>query len=422
MTPIKRTLTYIFRGTLLRLRITWGKNQLTLSIGYHVDRTDEHGRIKWDGRRCKANTTHGAKRVPASVINKVVTNIEHDIEMAFYEFEMADITPTPEMLKTRLKGDSEMENLTIKSLFDRFIIESERSRQWSFNTVKSVRQVATLIEKFRPRLKISQLNRELIDEFIAWQSRNRILPKSKKSRKSVGYSNPVILKHTRILKWFIRWAVRNNLLPNDILFDFHPNFKTIDKPIIFLEWEELMRLEQYEYPVGSEMDIARDVFCFCCFTSLRYSDMENLKKSDVKSKHIEVVTIKTGSRLKIELNKHSRRILEKYKNIAGKYALPRITNQRLNILLKKIGEDINLDEIISVSQYYGATRKERSLKKFELLTSHAGRRTFICNALAMGIAPNIVMKWTGHSEYSAMKPYIDVANSIKAKAMEKFDI
>ncbi len=31
------------------------------------------------------------------------------------------------------------------------------------------------------------------------------------------------------------------------------------------------------------------------------------------------------------------------------------------------------------------------------------------------------MKWTGHSDYKAMKPYIDIADSIKANAMSRFD-
>ena len=46
---------------------------------------------------------------------------------------------------------------------------------------------------------------------------------------------------------------------------------------------------------------------------------------------------------------------------------------------------------------------------------------FICNALALGIAPQVVMKWPGHSDYKAMKPYIDVCDEIKAEAMKKFD-
>ena len=31
------------------------------------------------------------------------------------------------------------------------------------------------------------------------------------------------------------------------------------------------------------------------------------------------------------------------------------------------------------------------------------------------------MKWTGHSAHKAMKPYIDIVDSIKASSMAKFD-
>ena len=32
------------------------------------------------------------------------------------------------------------------------------------------------------------------------------------------------------------------------------------------------------------------------------------------------------------------------------------------------------------------------------------------------------MKWTGHSDYKAMKPYIDIADETKASAMSKFNL
>lgn len=59
--------------------------------------------------------------------------------------------------------------------------------------------------------------------------------------------------------------------------------------------------------------------------------------------------------------------------------------------------------------------------KWELAGTHSGRRTFIVNALSLGITPNIVMKWTGHSDYKAMKPYIDIVDSIKASEMSKMN-
>ena len=51
--------------------------------------------------------------------------------------------------------------------------------------------------------------------------------------------------------------------------------------------------------------------------------------------------------------------------------------------------------------------------------THAGRRTFICLALSSGIPPQLVLKWTGHSDYKSMKPYIDIATRTKSDAMAK---
>ncbi len=49
------------------------------------------------------------------------------------------------------------------------------------------------------------------------------------------------------------------------------------------------------------------------------------------------------------------------------------------------------------------------------------RKTFICYALSIGIPPVMVIRWTGHSDYQSMKPYIDIAAADKAQAMEQFD-
>ena len=76
---------------------------------------------------------------------------------------------------------------------------------------------------------------------------------------------------------------------------------------------------------------------------------------------------------------------------------------------------------VHITYFQGSTRIDDVYPKYELLTTHAGRRTFICNALMLGIAPQIVMKWTGHSDYAAMKPYIDIADKAKKEAMSLFD-
>lgn len=103
--------------------------------------------------------------------------------------------------------------------------------------------------------------------------------------------------------------------------------------MIFLTAEELKHL--YSFVIPEEKNYlarVRDVFVFCCFSGLRYSDVYNLKKADDKGEFIEFVTQKTSDRLRVELNKYSREILNRYKDVPlpKDKALPVITNQKMN--------------------------------------------------------------------------------------------
>ena len=117
------------------------------------------------------------------------------------------------------------------------------------------------------------------------------------------------------LKWFLRWSFKKEHHQNIAYDAFKP------------------KLKDYHIPHDKQyLKRVRDIFLFCCFTSLRYSDVRNLKRSDIKPDHIEVTTVKTADNLIIELNDHSKAILEKYKDVhfENHMALPVISNQKMN--------------------------------------------------------------------------------------------
>ena len=82
---------------------------------------------------------------------------------------------------------------------------------------------------------------------------------------------------------------------------------------------------------------------------------------------------------------------------------------------------LGFDAPVRIVRYRNAIREDIVQPKYELLGTHAARRTFICNALMMGIAPSVVMQWTGHSDYDSMKPYIAIADRARKNAMSLFD-
>ena len=185
-----------------------------------------------------------------------------------------------------------------------------------------------------------------------------------------------------------------------------------------------MSIYNYQFsPTQGSLERIRDVFCFCCFTSLRYSDVYNLKRININKDIMRITTIKTVTSITIELNQYSQAILAKYQDniYPDNKALPVVYHTKMNESLKVIGKLCNINSNVEQIYYKGSERIENICPKYELISTHTARRTFICNALAMGIPPHIVMKWTGHSNYASMQPYIGIADKETLFEMNKFN-
>lgn len=432
MTPIKRNLLYIFRGTLLRLRITWNHGEsLTLSVGYNVDRTDAKGKSKWDGTRCRINTTHGADKIPAATINKVIENIEESVDRAFLEFEMSDHVPTKEEFKDKLNGKTTQNSLF--TCFDKFINEGESISQWSHSSVQKMKTLRKLLYIYNPNLKFADIDSGFMKRFMAWQTSNAVTPASKTDGNDSDnilikykgkYQNDTINRNIKNLKWFLRWSVEKGYMQNLDFMNHKMKYKTSKRPVIYLTWNELMAVYNLDLSLRPELAKTRDMFCFQCFTSLRYSDIINLKWSNVMDDHLEVTTIKTTDAIIIDLNDFSKEILKRYHSDDVKgtdKVFKEKSSQKMNVRIKEIAKLCHIDTPINLVEMYGSERKEITVPKYKLIATHTGRRTFIVNALSMGVPPNIVMKWTGHSDYKAMEPYIDIVDNIRKKSMDVFN-
>ena len=224
------------------------------------------------------------------------------------------------------------------------------------------------------------------------------------------------------------WARRKGYYNGNADEEFKPRLKGTDgshKDIIYLTLEELRQLREFQIPSQKNyLSHTRDVFLFCCYTSLRYSDVLSLKKSDIQGNAIHIVTQKTTDGLIIELNTKAREILNKYTscNLPNDAALPVISNQKYNVYLKELGQLAGLDAKTRIVYYWGNQRFDEYYPKYALMTSHCARRTFVVTALQLGIPVEVIIRWTGHSDYDAMKPYVAIVDELKRKEMNKFDM
>lgn len=423
----------------IRVSISIGGNRLISTVGYSIHPD------KWDAKnlhRVKKGCSNG-RRIPYNIINVRLD----EIQSFFDKYEIFHATATMEELAAELakiKGvTSKLSSVDVKqkrtliSYFDEFVKEEGRASQWTTGTHECW-------TAFRGHLA----NQGAIDfDFFDESGMKKFveyLRKENKRLKKRAMEEKTVQKHFSNLKWFLNWCIRKGYCTEAQVSKYRPKFKVIEKPVIFLTRDELMKLYHYKVPNNgdvitlhdrfgdeytkvvsdaSALEKTRDLFCFCAFTSLRYSDMAKLKKTDIVGGKINATTKKTNDKLEIELNDYAKAILDKYKDVEFPHdlALPVISNQRMNDYIKHLGELCEFNEPITRICYKAGQRVELTQSKWEMLGTHAGRRTFICTALSFGIAPQVVMKWTGHSDYKAMRPYIEIAESVKAEAMSMFN-
>ena len=402
----------------IRMRVNFASKRIEFTTGYRIDAT------KWDAdkQRVKNGCSNKLKQ-SASEINASLLEYYTEIQSIFKRFEVEDVMPTPEQIKEAFnalhkpvseepKPKKEALPCDFFQVFDDFVEDCGRQSNWTDSTFEKFAAVKNHLTNFREGLTFEFFDERGLNDYVGY------LRDVKEMR------NTTIGKQLSFLKWFLRWAFKKGVHQNNAYDSYKPKLKSTQKKIIFLTWDELNRLREFKIPSNKQaIERVRDVFLFQCFTGLRYSDVFNLRRSDIKGDHIEVTTVKTSDSLIIELNKHSKAILDKYKDVAFEddKVLPVITNQKMNDYLKELAELAGIDEPVRQTYYRGNERIDEVTPKYALLGTHAGRRTFICNALALGIPPQVVMKWTGHSDYKAMKPYIDIADDIKANAMSKFN-
>ena len=417
---IKKDGVPIVENVPIRMRVNFASQRIEFTTGYRIDVA------KWDGdkQRVKNGCTNKLKQ-SASEINAALLGYYTELQEIFKRFEVAEIMPSPAEVKEAFNnrhGQNEKTELASADTsnvpsnffeaFDDFVRVCGRQNDWTHSTFEKFAAVKNHLKNFRSELSFDFFDEEGLTEYVQYLREVREM------------RNSTIGKQLSFLKWFLRWSFKQGMHSNNAYDAFKPKLKDTQKKIIFLTWEELNKLREFKIPPTKQaLERVRDVFLFQCFTGLRYSDVFNLRRSDIKGDHIEVTTVKTSDSLSIELNDHSRAILEKYKDVEfeNDKALPVITNQKMNDYLKELAELAEINEPVRQTYYKGNERIDEVTPKYALLGTHAGRRTFICNALALGIPPQVVMKWTGHSDYKAMKPYIDIADDIKANAMSKFN-
>ena len=227
-----------------------------------------------------------------------------------------------------------------------------------------------------------------------------------------NYAPNTIARTLKFIKTICYHAKSNGLETSYQLDNIKVKFEKVDK--IYLTKEELKLIESAELE-NDYLDNSRDWLLISCETGQRVSDFMRFNKEQIRFEGdvplIEFTQVKTDTIMSVPLSKKVRAILKKRN---GEF--PRqISDQRYNEYIKEVCKIAGLDEVIKGSKQDTATKRKvrGSFPKFELVTSHIGRRSFATNNYGRIPTP-LLMNVTGHKTEGMFLQYIGKTQTDKS--------
>lgn len=153
------------------------------------------------------------------------------------------------------------------------------------------------------------------------------------------------------------------------------------------------------------------------YTGLRISDAKRLKKQNIFTLHgksyFQIHSHKTSKPLSIPVHPVVQEILDKRDGDLRK-GMP---DQHINYALKEIGRIAGLDEEVEKTITKGGQPRVEKFKKYELICTHTGRRSFCTNAYRAGVPSLDIMTISGHKTERSFMLYLKLGESQKAQKM-----
>lgn len=372
-----------------------------------------------ENQRVNRNVTGGSE------INDILNVLFETAKKAVRQAKLLKKELTIDELKTILDtaiGKEQTQKTNFFDVYDRFVNSESVNKSWTIGTRKKIKTIRKQLIDFETyqakkdkdfKIRLAAIDETFFQKLISfWQE-------------EYDHRNTTIQKHVHILKWFFNWCNSKELM-SDKFKKVKIDLKGAEKhKIIYLDLAEIGKIYRLEIPPQKHyLDRTRDIFVFGCLTGLRFSDIYNLKASDIQNGVVKVTAIKTGENLEIDLNDTTSAILAKYSEhqaATGK-ALPVPVNQVYNKFLKELAELTGLNERITLVYYQGAERIEKTYFKHQLICSHTARRSFITNGLAVGIGSEVLRSWTGHKSEKSFRAYYEIIAERKKQDIQKFKI
>ena len=319
------------------------------------------------------------------------------VHQIYRELETSGKVITVDLVRKLFYGVDE-DNKTLLQVFREHNEQSRKliGKDFISKTVQRYETTTRYLEEFikkeyqLPDIALNNLEANFISKFDAFLKIEK------------GCAQNSAITRLKNLKKIIRIALENDWIKKDPFAYYR--FKLEETDPEFLTMDEIKIILAKEFTI-KRVEQVRDVFVFCIFTGLAFSDVKDLSPEHlVKDNKGELWIRKNRQKTKIMCNipvlPVAASILDKYKDVAectGKL-LPVLSNQRMNSYLKEIADLCNI-------------RKN--------LTTHTARHTFATTiTLANKVPLQDVSVMLGHASTRMTQHYARVLNPSLKEAMD----
>lgn len=328
----------------------------------------------WSFKYCRVKPQHP----DSSQINRFLDKLEDRAKVVRLNAITSMVIPSPsdflDQVFEILRPDF---NLFDK--FDQFKLQA--AKRSSKQSLKALDSVKSNLKIYNP--KLSDLKQNTIDGFIEF-----LLDRK--------YSPNYIEKQVSIFARFCKYL---NL-------PFAPTVKIPRKKTdsIALTLEEVKQIINCKN-LTPEQEAIRDTFVFGCYTGLRYSDVKLFNPTFIQVinqvRCIVFYAQKTGNKSVIPIFPEVEKILKRYNG-----TLPRrLSSQKFNDALKIVNRIAGLTQPVQISRLKGLDKITEVRPKYEIITSHTMRRTFITIMSVSGLTPKEISLMSGHTQQSIVDIY-----------------
>lgn len=392
---IRKSKSQVQQDATIYLRITVNSFRIELSTQRQCDPA------KWSVGSSRVI----GKSEEVRALNHYLETIQFRIYEIQKEFVASGIDYTGEDIKAKFLGISDKPRMLIEiyALHNKEF-KALVGKEYASGTMKRFETCKTSMEKFIPwkyhlkDIDIRKLGYEFIHDYEFYLKTIQ------------NCSHNTTMGYLKKLKKIIKQCVSKEWLEKDPFQSFKITVKETHRTYLTEDELEIMANKCF---ISDAYTKVRDTFLFSCFTGLSYSDVAKLTPKDIV-KGIDgdlwIITTrkKTDTDARIPLLETAFDLIEKYKHdpeiVAKNKVLPILTNQKMNLNLKKIAKLCNFSKKLSF---------------------HCARHTFATTVtLTNGVPIETVGKMLGHRSLRTTQIYakvVDTKVSIDMKSIkEKF--